>query len=426
MGCFNNSDLVYIPPVSNQVVSDGLLEGLLSGFGDCCDRLASAPSFDFTFLSMRHADHLDYRNTFDQLTAFIKYLSNNAIKNIVHLGIGGSILGPELLYDVCASYLKPAFSCYFFSSFDPQLQLLLEEVDFSETVFLVVSKSFITDEVFWQWNQVKRFAKSCQKPLHAFAITSQVALAKEKGFGPKEILAIPPEVGGRFSVWSVVSASIAAAFGLEIFRDFLAGAASMDEALADCDDSRNPARQMAVNALSDVMVKQKSSRVLLAYHAQLQKLVSYVQQLEMESLGKQLDKDGNKVEGWLAPVIWGGVGTSMQHSVFQSILQGGLGCPLDFIIVKGDSSHLIRYKAHCDAQIMVLEQGFKADRVEEAIEPNTNFQVIELEGLAARSLGSLIALYEHKILWLASLLNMDPFTQLGVQAAKAALETRED
>ena len=375
-----------------------------------------------TFLSLRCPDHPYCKNTLRQLESFIEYLAHHSIKNIVHLGIGGSILGPELLYDVCASNLKPAYKCYFFSSFDPQLELLLNEIDLNETVFLVVSKSFTTDEVLWQWDLVKRAAKAQQKNLHAFAITSQVERAKENGFFENEILFFPHEAGGRFSVWSVVSALIASAFGLDVFADFLEGAFAMDKALESCDDAHNPAYQMALNAYHAVIKEHKQSRVILAYHAQLEKLVPYIQQLEMESLGKQLDRDGKKIESWVAPVIWGGVGTGLQHSVFQSVLQGGLELPLDFIVVKGNDDCLMKYNDHFNAQLTILKNGYQTERPDETIKPNPNFQVIELEGLSARTLGCLIALYEHKILLLASLLNMDPFTQPGVQAAKTQLK----
>jgi glucose-6-phosphate isomerase len=384
--------------------------------------LLNAPTYDGTFLSLRRKDPANYQDTFSQLASFLEYLSKHSIKNIVHLGIGGSILGPQLLYDVCASYLKPAYHCYFFSSFDPQLQSFLNDVDWNETIFLVVSKSFTTDEVLWQWDLVKRAAQVHQKNPHAFAITSQVERAKHNGFSENAILVFPHEAGGRFSMCSVVSASVAAAFGLDVFADCLEGAWAIDKALESSHEAHNPAYQMALNAYHAVIKEHKQSRVILAYHAQLEKLVPYIQQLEMESLGKQLDRDGKKIESWLAPVIWGGVGTGLQHSVFQSILQGGLELPLDFIVVKGNDDYLMKYKDHFNAQLTILKNGYQTERADETIKPNSNFQVIKLEGLSARTLGCLVAIYEHKILWLASLLNMDPFTQPGVQAAKTQLK----
>jgi glucose-6-phosphate isomerase len=386
------------------------------------ETLLNGPHFEGTFLSLRCATHPHYQNTLDQLARIIDYASHHAIKNIVHLGIGGSQLGPQLLYDVCASYLTPAYHCYFFSSFDSQLESCLRDIHFDETLFLVVSKSFTTDEVLWQWDLVKSYAKAHQKTLHSFALTSQIEKAKRCAFASDQILFIPHEAGGRFSVWSVVSAIIATAFGLTVFSDFLAGARAMDEALGLCDDAHNPARQMAIEAAYASMKDHKQSRAILPYHAQLEKLVPYLQQLEMESLGKQIDRDGKLVPLWVAPVIWGGVGTCLQHSVFQSILQGGLALPMDFITVKGQDASLIKYRDHLHAQISILKHGYESSCVDEKIAPNANFQIIELEGLSARTLGSLIALYEHKVLWMASLLNMDPFTQPGVQAAKTQLK----
>ncbi len=218
---FESPDFFYTASSAHYALSPNELSAdSLSNANARYQALLNAPTFDGTFLTLRRKAHPNYQNTFRQLGSFLDYLFTNSIKNIVHLGIGGSILGPELLYDICASYLKPAYNCYFFSSFDPKLQSLLGEIDLSETIFLVVSKSFTTDEVLWQWDLVKHAAKAQQKNLHAFAITSQVERAKENGFFSNQILFFPHEAGGRFSMCSVVSASIAAAFWSGCFCRF--------------------------------------------------------------------------------------------------------------------------------------------------------------------------------------------------------------
>lgn len=372
-------------------------------------------------LTLRAHGTTTYQNNLCAITSFVNYIEHQAIKTIVHLGIGGSMLGPELLYEAFSYIQKPAVEVIFVSSFDPKLEQLLDTLDLDQTAFVVVSKSFGTDEVLWQWSQVQSCLAKAKQLGHVFAVTSSPAKAEKADFPTAHILTIPEDVGGRFSVWSAVSASVAAAFGMDMFMALLAGAELVDQQATNKDVQSNMALAMALQAYDCLQNKKLPTRAICVYHAALTKFVDYLQQLEMESLGKRIGVNDQVIEGLTCPVVWGGAGTQMQHSVFQYIMQSSLKTPIDFIVVHGNSVSDQKYHDHMQAQISILDHGFASEIVTDQISPNPYYQVLELPELSAHAIGQLLATYEHKVVWLAAMLGLDPFTQPGVQAAKLQL-----
>lgn len=396
--------------------------GLIKRATQLRSQWVGSPGVPSRFLALRDKDSLIYGQNMDQLAYFESYVCQHGIETIVHLGIGGSILGPELLYEALSSLYSPLLKIVFISSFDPKLEKLLEVIDLNKTVFLIVSKSFETDEVLWQWSLVQSYFNKAKILGYAFAVTSSAEKAEKAGFAAEHILKIPTDVGGRFSVWSVVSASVVAAFGKDKFVEFLAGANLVDQQSFKDDVLSNISLAMALQAYDCLQNKKLPTRAICIYHAALEKFVAYLQQLEMESLGKHIGLDGKDIEGLTCPVVWGGTGTQMQHSVFQYLMQNGLKTPIDFIVVQGKDESAQKYYSHYQAQLVILKQGYQAQNREDSIEPNAYFHSLEIKGLTPKTLGLLLALYEHKILWLSGLLNINPFTQPGVQAAKEQLQ----
>jgi len=349
-----------------------------------------------------------------------------AITGLLHVGIGGSVLGPQLLVESLGR--RPAaLKTSFLSNIDPQaFAAAIESLDPATTLIVAVSKTFTTAETLANLNAAigwLREAGVADPYGRVIAVTAAPEAALEAGIDESRILIFSEGVGGRYSLWSAVSVSAALALGWEAFEQFIEGAAEMDRHFRFAPFAENVP---VLAAFGDLLYTQKlgcQTRAVFPYDERLRLLVPYLQQLEMESNGKSVRADGTPVGRPTAPVLWGGVGTDAQHAVFQLLHQGTAIVPVEFVAVAEDDSQLPEH--HRQLLLNAFAQGAALMRGRESEDPHRTYSgnrpsaTILLDRLDARTLGALIAFYEHRTFANAVLLGINPFDQFGVELGKA-------
>jgi glucose-6-phosphate isomerase len=326
---------------------------------------------------------------------------------IVSLGTGGSDLGPRLLTDALSD---GTLDVRFAANVDPRdLQRALEGAEPASTLVVVVSKTFSTQETMANAAAAKQWgAKSF------IAITANLDAAR--AFGAAEILPMWDWVGGRFSVCSAVGFAAACAMGFDAFVDFLRGAREIDEHFATAPLEKNVPALMALIGVWNTNFLGAPTHAVLAYSNALRLLPAYLQQLEMESNGKRVDREGRTVEYATAPILWGGEGTVSQHSFHQLLHQGTHVAPADFIELQLDE-HL---SANARAQADALAYGTDDPNLppHRQYPGNRPSSMLFLDKMTAGSVGRLIALYEHKVFTQGVVWNINSFDQYGVELGK--------
>ena len=329
-------------------------------------------------------------------------------RRIVNLGTGGSDLGPRLLADALAD---GKLEVRFAANVDPRdLERALEGAEPASTLFVVVSKTFTTQETMSNAQAAKRWGGK-----HFIAVTSNVTLARE--FGAAEIFPMWNWVGGRFSIWSAVGFSAMCAIGPEAFDAFLAGGREVDRHFAEAPLEKNIPVLMALVGVWNTNFLGIPTHAVLPYSNALRLLPSYLQQLEMESNGKRVDRSDREVGYATAPVLWGAEGTVSQHSFHQLLHQGAhTAAACDFVEL-GLERNL---SANCRAQADALAFGtddpaLPAYRQYPGNRPSS---LLLFERLDAGVLGRLIALYEHKVFTQGVIWNINSFDQWGVELGK--------
>ncbi len=348
------------------------------------------------------------------------------VGGVLHIGIGGSALGPELLLDslgratgnVGVSILSNIDGLAVEDSTDP--------LDPETTLVCAVSKTFTTAETLMNVEAALKWMREAgvEDPYgRVIAITANPDAALAFGIDETRILPFDEGVGGRYSLWSSVGFSAALALGWEVFEELLEGAAAMDRHFR-----LTPALQNApmLAAFADLLYTQRfgaETRAVFAYDERLRLLPSYLQQLEMESNGKSVTADGKPLVGPSAAITWGGTGTDAQHAVFQLLHQGTHVVPVEFlgVIERGDDQDPAHHRAlllNCFAQGAALMVGDDAGEPFKAFAGNRPSATILLDRLDPRTLGALLAFYEHRTFTVAALLGINPFDQYGVELGK--------
>jgi glucose-6-phosphate isomerase len=344
---------------------------------------------------------------------------------VLHIGIGGSVLGPALLVDALSSD-GGAVDVSFLSNIDLQaFDDAIAALDPATTLVLAVSKTFTTAETManlsaaLDWLQDGGVEDAYGRVI---AITAAPEAAVEAGIDESRILQFSEGVGGRYSLWSSVSLSAALALGWNAFEELLEGAAEMDRHFRFTDPAGNAP---LLAAFADLLYTQRvgcQSRGVFPYDERLRLLVPYLQQLEMESNGKSVTTSGKSVGRPTAPIVWGGVGTDAQHAVFQLLHQGTAIIPVEFVAVAEEDGampeHHRQLLLNAFAQGAALMRGKESDDPHRAYAGNRPSTTILLDRLDARSLGALIAFYEHRTFANAVLLGINPFDQFGVELGK--------
>jgi glucose-6-phosphate isomerase len=328
-------------------------------------------------------------------------------RRIVNLGTGGSDLGPRLLADALSD---GALDVRFAANVDPRdLGRALQGAEPQSTLFVVASKTFTTQETMANAAAAKQWGGR-----HFYAVTSNVERAT--GFGASELLPMWDWVGGRFSVWSAVGFAAMCAIGAAAFDEFLAGGRDVDEHFAQASLEKNVPVLMALIGVWNANFLGAPTHAVLPYCNALRLLPAYLQQLEMESNGKRVDRDGGSVDYATAPVLWGAEGTVSQHSFHQLLHQGTHIVPCDFI----DFALEKNLSANCRAQADALAFGTDdpALPAHRRYPGNRPSSMLLFDKLDARNLGRLIALYEHKVFTQGVIWNINSFDQWGVELGK--------
>jgi len=363
--------------------------------------------------------------TLDAMLGYAQQVrADAAITDVVNIGIGGSDLGPQMAVLALEAYATPGRRLHFVSNVDGhELDAVLRQVHPDRTLFLVASKTFTTLETMTNARSAKAWFEAQggrDVARHFAALTTNVAAARE--FGITTTFGFWDWVGGRYSMWSAIGLAVAIAVGAERFRELLAGAHAMDRHFAREPLERNlPVRL----GLLDVWYRnfhRFTSRSIAPYHSALRRLPAYLQQLEMESNGKRVDRDGRPVAFGTSPVLWGEPGTNGQHAYFQMLHQGTDVVPVEFVAVREPAhaltGHHEQLLANAVAQAQALMQGQADPGGHKDFQGNRPSTFFVLERLDPAALGALVALHEHRVFVSGALWSINSFDQWGVELGK--------
>jgi glucose-6-phosphate isomerase len=356
------------------------------------------------------------------------------LHGVLHIGIGGSALGPELLLDALGRDLGN-YGVSILSNIDGQaVDDATDPLDPESSLIVAVSKTFTTAETLMNVRAALRWMaeSGVEDPYgRVIAVTANPAAALEFGIDETRILPFGEGVGGRYSLWSSVGFSVALALGWEAFEELLEGAATMDRHFRLAEPASNAP---LLAAFADLLYSQRfrcETRGVFAYDERLRLLPSYLQQLEMESNGKSVTADGQPLGRPSAMVTWGGTGTDAQHAVFQLLHQGTHLVPVEFVAViesedGQDEAHHRALLLNAFAQGAALMAGDQSDDPFKTCPGNRPSSTILLDRLDPRTLGALVAFYEHRTFAQGVLLGINPFDQFGVELGKRLARELDD
>jgi glucose-6-phosphate isomerase len=363
--------------------------------------------------------------TRERMRALRAALVDSPVTDIVSIGIGGSDLGPRLVVDALSARRDPRFRVHFLSNVDGHAAArLLAELDPARTAAVLVSKTFGTQETLLNGRVIADWLRGNAR-LHA--VSANPARAVTFGVPAAQVLPMWDWVGGRYSLWSAVGFPIALALGDAAFDALLAGAAELDTHALEAPPQANLPILHALLAVWNRRALGLPTSAVLPYDQRLAHLPSYLQQLLMESLGKSVRADGTAVDGPTSVVVWGGVGTDVQHSFFQMLHQGTDPVPCEFIgVLRPDHGHFDNHHAllaNLFAQAEALANGADADDPARRYPGSRPSTMLLLDALTPRSLGLLLALHEHSCYAQSVLLGINGFDQWGVELGKRVAGT---
>ncbi|MEJ8813104.1 glucose-6-phosphate isomerase [Variovorax ureilyticus] len=389
----------------------------------------------------------DVHGVLDAMLAYAESVRDtraSGIRHIVNIGIGGSDLGPQMVVPALEAFVHPELRFHFVSNVDGHdITSVLRHLHPGETLFVIASKTFTTQETMANAHAAKAWFVAhggTDTAKHFVATTTNVKAAAE--FGIETTFGFWDWVGGRYSLWSAIGLPIALAIGADNFRDLLAGAHEMDRHFATAPLAKN---LPVLLGLIDVWYRNFhgfTTRSVAPYHQGLKRLPAYLQQLEMESNGKCVDLDGNALPFATSPVVWGEPGTNGQHAYFQMLHQGTDVIPVEFVLVKHPTHDLAdqhtKLLANGLAQAQALMLGKRTDQAlseraptaAKSLSPevvarhrtfpgNRPSTTLMLDRLTPRSLGALVAMYEHRVFTSGALWGINSFDQWGVELGKA-------
>lgn len=374
-----------------------------------------------------------------------KGFTGKAFTDVVNIGIGGSDLGPVMITESLKFY-KNHLEMHYISNVDgDHVHQTLKDLNPETTLFLVVSKTFTTQETLSNANTArnwfKKHAPAEEVSKHFVAVSTNLERVTEFGIAPENVFPLWDWVGGRFSLWGAVGLSISLAVGYDQYQELLDGAYEMDMHFKNEEFENNIPVQLAMLSIWYNNFFKAESEAVIPYTQYLQKLPSYLQQAIMESNGKSVDRNGNVVNYQTGNIIWGEPGTNSQHAFFQLIHQGTKLIPADFIGFKkslfGDEDHQNKLMANYFAQTEALLMGKTSEEVQaefdergiakevsaklkpfKIFEGNKPSTSILIDQLTPKSLGKLVAMYEHKIFVQGVIWNIFSYDQWGVELGK--------
>jgi glucose-6-phosphate isomerase len=353
-----------------------------------------------------------------------KIRSDEQITDVVNIGIGGSDLGPQMAVMALQADALQGKRFHFVSNVDGhELDAVLKGLKAENTLFLIASKTFTTLETMTNALSAKRWFDAqggTDVSRHFAALTTNVEAAGK--FGIQTCFGFWDWVGGRYSLWSAIGLPLAIAIGSGKFLQFLAGAHAMDQHFQHAEAAQNLPIRLG---LLDVWYRNflhYSSRCIAPYHSALKRFAPYLQQLEMESNGKQVDHTGNALPYGTAPVLWGEPGTNGQHAFFQMLHQGSDVVPLEFVAVKNATHALADHQALLLSNVLAQAQALMVGKSDAGghknFAGNRPSTFILLEDLTPFNLGALIALQEHRVFVSGAVWGINSFDQWGVELGK--------
>jgi glucose-6-phosphate isomerase len=374
-----------------------------------------------------------------------KGYTGKTFTDIVNIGIGGSDLGPVMVVEAL-QYYKNHLNVHFVSNVDgDHVNEVIKKLNPETTLFVIVSKTFTTQETLTNSETIREwFLKSAKQEdvaKHFVAVSTNIQKVTEFGINPENVFPMWDWVGGRFSLWSAVGLSISLAVGFDNFDELLAGANEMDEHFKTANFDKNIPVVLALLSIWYNNFFGSESEALIPYTQYLQKLAPYLQQGTMESNGKSIGRDGKPLDYQTGTIIWGEPGTNAQHAFFQLIHQGTKLIPTDFIgFVKplyGNEDHHDKLMSNFFAQTEALMNGKTKEKVQAEFDKqglseekakfllpfkvfsgNKPTNTILIQKLTPKTLGSLVALYEHKIFVQGIIWNIFSYDQWGVELGK--------
>ena len=369
------------------------------------------------------------------------------IRDVVNIGIGGSDLGPKMICQALQPYGNPNLRMHFVSNVDgAHISHVLAECDPESTLFIVASKTFTTQETMTNAHTarawlVKELGDESAVAKHFVAVSTNAAGVSKFGIDTANMFEFWDWVGGRYSLWSAIGLPIMVYLGVDHFTELLEGAHEMDEHVRTAPLEENLPVILALLGVWYIDFFGAATQVMLVYDDYLRSMADYLQQLDMESNGKSIDREGQKVKVDTGPILWGGLGNNGQHAFYQLLHQGTHLVPADFLAPAhspnpiGDhhaillanclaqSEALMVGKTEAQARAELEKQGLSGEALEKLLpykifpgnRPSTS---LFYRRLTPKVLGSLIALYEHKVLVQGIIWNINSFDQWGVELGK--------
>lgn len=390
----------------------------------------------------RVLDHMEAFATQVRSGAFVGY-TGKRITDVVHIGIGGSDLGPRMVTQALDYYRQPDLNLHFVSNIDAtHIACVLNVVDPESTLFIIASKTFTTQETLTNAHTVRSWflahgGQEKDVARHFVALSTNEAAVRAFGIDPANMFTFWDWVGGRYSLWSCIGLPIALAIGMDGFRELLAGARAMDEHFRSAPFAANIPVLLGLLGIWHRDFQACPTHAVLPYDQYLELLPAYLQQADMESNGKGVTTNGQRVPYATGPIVWGQPGTNGQHAFYQLLHQGTTPVPCDFLVAVNPlhpvGEHHAMLLSNFLAQTEALMRGRTEDEARtelrhagqnEALAAHKTFpgnrptNSLLFDRLTPRTLGSLIAMYEHKIFVQGVIWGLNSFDQMGVELGK--------
>jgi glucose-6-phosphate isomerase len=373
--------------------------------------------------------------------------SGRLFKDVVNIGIGGSDLGPHVVCDSMKPYAQRGMNVHFVSNVDPtHLTEILKTVEPESTLFIISSKTFSTQETMLNAHSAREWfvhltGNDKAVARHFVAVTANKQAAGEFGILEENMFEFWDWVGGRYSLWSAIGLPIALYLGMDRFEELLEGAYAMDMHFKSAPVERNIPIILALLGVWYNNFFDAQSHAVMAYNQYLRRLPAFLQQLDMESNGKTINREGERVDYLTGPIIWGETGSNCQHAFFQLLHQGTKPVPADFLIPARSKNHLgnqhrvllsnylaqtqalMKGKTEAEARVELEAAGTPEEIINDVLphkifEGNKPSNSILFESLNPRTLGALLAMYEHKVFVQGVIWNINSFDQWGVEYGK--------
>lgn len=368
------------------------------------------------------------QKTLDKMKSFSDNIrSEKRFTDIVNIGIGGSDLGTAMAYEALRPFTDRDINLHFVSNVDStHISEVLRKVNPQKTLFIIASKTFTTQETMTNANSARDWLRKelgKEDVSECFiAVSRNETLAKEFGIREENIFRVWDWVGGRFSLWSAVGLPLCIALGFEQFSEMLAGARAMDEHFISAPIMENMPVMLGLIGMWNRNFLGHESLAIVPYDQYLHRLPAYLQQLDMESNGKSIDRQDKNISYKTGPIVFGEAGANAQHAFFQLIHQGTTIIPCEFIVSAKSQNpigdHQDKLIANAFAQSKALMEGQDNDDMHKVFEGNRPSSTLLIDEINPHSLGMLIALYEHKIFVQGVLWNINSFDQCGVELGK--------